>query len=449
MPEAWRCRLLTFGFLLLCSLGSLSAAWQVRNWGDSLSPVDPFSEANTIREARNFLDTGLAANDGLGNVLRPGLYPAEGFEAYPELRAQSVTPSGVYTHYPPGPEYLLYGAMRVLGPHPVARLRLLPLTISWAAAVFFGFSLRRRFGLPAAALVMLACTVLPVFSDADSYLHYDGYAFALLLVEIGVAIGGNTLVWAFAALGFFQGWLSFDYVFLVTLVPGALELAMGRMGIGHTPRRRLALYRCVAAGGGFACAHLLHFAEIWAFHGSFAAAVHDLGDAATYRSGTGGLLQRLGETAFILKYYIVGNYPISTFFWHPDASVPDNWRVFRFAGLTIGIWWLVLTHVFLVVRKLQQRRAQAGQALRPIDNDWLAVSFYGLLPCTVWYVVMLNHAFQHTHFLYRHLFFGFFVYAMFCSVALAKVPVPAWRRAMHASVRPLLVMSQALRKTAL
>jgi hypothetical protein len=35
-------------FLLLCSAGSLLAGWNMRNWGDALSPVDPYSEANAL-----------------------------------------------------------------------------------------------------------------------------------------------------------------------------------------------------------------------------------------------------------------------------------------------------------------------------------------------------------------------------------------------------------------
>ena len=247
-----------------------------------------FSESNAIREARNFLDTGIAADDGLGDVLRPDLYPEEGFQGHPATRAHSLTPKGIYTHYPPGPEYILYVAMRLLGTHPISRLRIVPLMITWLTTLFFGLSLHRRFGTPVAALVMLACAALPMFSAADSFLHYDGYALALLLVEIGLAIGSNILVLPFIVLGFLQGWLSFDYFFLVTLVPGAVELAMPRLDPGHAARKRLALMRCGAAGGGFALAHLLHFAEVWAFFGSFHAALHDLGAAAAYRTGEFG-----------------------------------------------------------------------------------------------------------------------------------------------------------------
>ena len=440
MPEFLRLRLEVLAFVLLCSLGTLAAAWQVRDWGDALSPIDAFSEANAIREARNFMDTGIAANAGLGNVMRPGLYPNEGFEGYPLLAGPSVTPSGVYTHYPPGPEYLLYATMRLLGPEPVSHLRILPLGITWAAAVFFGLRLRRRFGTPVASLVMLACAALPMFSDADSYLHNHGYALALLLVEIGICVGRNAMVLPFLLLGFLQGWLSFDYVFLVTLVPGTLELAMARLGIGHIVRPRLALWRCIAAGAGFAFAHLLHFAEVCAFYGSFHAALQDLTNAAAFRSGADaspGALRRAVLTVCVIWFYFIGHYPVSTFFWHPDAGIVDNWRVCRFAGLTLGAWLAVLTPVFIAARLMQQRRLRPSQPLRLIDNDWLAMNLYGLVPCSIWYVVMLYHALGHTQYLYRHLFFCFFLYVLFCSTALVNELLPAMVRSRNVSIQPV------------
>ena len=449
MPEAFRRSLILVGFVLLCSFGALSAAWQVRNWGDALSPVDAYSEANAIREVRNFLDTGITANDGLGNVLRPGLYPDQGFAGDPAGRAAYLTPSGVYTHYPPGPEYLLYVAMRVLGPQPISHLRVLPLVVCWAAALYLGWSLRKRFGAPVAWLVMLACAALPMFSDADSFLHYDGYALALLLIEIAVSVGCNGLIVPFALLGFVQGWLSFDYAFIVALAPGSIELALARMGIGHVARPRLAVWRCIAAGGGFALAHLLHLAEVAAFYGSFHTALLDLRRAAAIRSGASagdGLLQRVGMTFEVLKHYLVGEYPISTVFWRPDAGLPGNWHVFRFMGLTLGIWWLVLTSGFIIGKRLRHAPPRAGRA---IDEDWLVVSVCSLVPCLLWYIVMLNHSIVHVHFLYRHLFLCFFLFVLFCATALAKELSHVTVRSRAVFAGPLALISSLPRRTAL
>jgi hypothetical protein len=291
----------------------------MRNWGNALSPVDSFSEANVLREVDGFRAQGLAHDAGLGNVLFGTRYPGKGFPNTWELEHNLTTNSGVYTHYPPGPEYLLYVAEAMFGPEPVSRLRLLPLAFSGAAAVFFGLSLRRRFGVIVGWLVMLACLAVAPFHDANSSVHFLGYALALLLVEMGVAVGRNSSRVPFFLLGLAQGWLSFDYVFLVVLVPMAVELSLPCICPAHSARLRLALSRCVLAGVGFLVAHLLHFGEVWVFYGSFSDALTDLQNAARYR---GGLDEEKGILHFIYHglervcFYVVSPYPISVPLWY-------------------------------------------------------------------------------------------------------------------------------------
>jgi hypothetical protein len=225
MNETLARRLWLAAFLLLCCAGSIYEVWKVRDWGEKLS-VDPFSEANELREVDGFRAQGFWHDDGLGNVIFGTRYPDEGFAIFgprnpdgsfsspalaERLRQESsaaldeelrrtLKPNGVYTHYPPGPEYLLYFSEAVLGPEPVSRLRLFPLAMGAAATVFFGLSVRRRFGAVAGWIVILASITVPPFSDAYRSIHEYGYALALLQVEIGVAIGLNRLRWPFLAL---------------------------------------------------------------------------------------------------------------------------------------------------------------------------------------------------------------------------------------------------------
>src|ERR1700722_15995039 len=159
-------------FLLLCSVGSIVSVYQVSDWGNKLSEVDPGSEANVLREVRNFLEGGLTKYYGLGNMTYPGMYPSDGITplsmAQVEdevetgyVREHVLTPAGVYTHYPPGPEYLAYAAARLLGPEPVSHLRLLPIAIGCAAMISLGISVRRRFGPAVGWIVMIACALTP------------------------------------------------------------------------------------------------------------------------------------------------------------------------------------------------------------------------------------------------------------------------------------------------
>src|SRR5258708_26430813 len=105
------------------------------------------------------------------------------------------------------------------------------------------------------------------------------------MIELALAIGRGFGLWAFALLGFLQGWLTFDYFFLVALPPLAVELAMPRIDADYRPRWRLALTRTLLASGGFAAAHWFHFLEVWAYWGSFAAALNDFRSSAAHRAG--------------------------------------------------------------------------------------------------------------------------------------------------------------------
>ena len=62
----------------------------MRNWGDALSPVNPFSEAYALREVDGFRAQGLAHDAGLGNVLFGHRYPGKGFPNTFEFK-QNVT----------------------------------------------------------------------------------------------------------------------------------------------------------------------------------------------------------------------------------------------------------------------------------------------------------------------------------------------------------------------
>jgi hypothetical protein len=429
-------RLGLIAFILLCSAGSLSAVWQASHWGDGLSRVDPFSESNVVREVRHFLEDGFWRNAGLGTVYYPGLYSDQGFESRPH-NEPGVTPDGVYTHYPPGPEWLAYAAAVVLGPTPLWHLRMLPAALTLAATIWFGLQIRRRFGPAVGWIVMAACALTPSFSDAATSLHDHGYEFALLLVEIGLCLDRRPRMLPFLALGFVQGWLSFDYVFLVTFTPLAIVVALARLEHdeggwpAHNAGLSLGVRRCLLAGAGFTIAHLLHFAQVCVFFGSVHATIADLAEAAAHRSGAEadkGVLDHVLNMVALAAYYVVTPVPIRTFFWHPYSESPTSWQGFRFLGMSLGVWWIV------VLACLPLRNAWAARIGAPADRtllkDWLWVSAAGVMPSLMWPLVMLNHGQVHVHFLYRHLFLAFFLWLLFASIAVVKRrPVAAAQRA--------------------
>ena len=258
-------------FLLVCAMGPLSSVWTLPDRGNTLSSLDPATEANELREVRHFLEDGLLKYQGLGKVLYPGLYDNEGFaplfrdaekwDAEPENapyhaehvynRQHVVTKDGVYTHFPPGPEYLLYAAAKLLGPEPVWRLRLLPIALGSASMIFLGLAIRRRFNPLPAWAVMSALAATPSARDLFVGLDSEAYSLALLMVECGVLLGRRAGFLACAVLGFLHGWMSFDFAFLTALSPLAIEAAMPRIDPSYRANWRQALTRAVLAGGGF------------------------------------------------------------------------------------------------------------------------------------------------------------------------------------------------------
>lgn len=403
MHRASISRISLVAFLLLCSLRPVEALYGLSAWGSRLSDVDPYSEANAIRIVRNFLDNGIGKDYGLGNVIYPGLYPDEGFAADPAGTADSVTPSGVYTHYPPGPEYLLYISALVQGTETLGRLRLLPILNAWAIIVFFGWSVYRRFGAAVAWPVMIACLALPTFSDAIPHLHAVGYSFYFFLLSIALALGRKTRFWAFLITGFIQGWITFDYAFLVMLMPVALEIALSRIEQSGGQRLRIGLLRGVAGAAGFTLAHLLHFFQVALFFGSLNGAFEDLAGAASHRSGASfGVIDRLVLTILMLDQYLRADG--RHWFFQRAGDLTGT----RFMGLALGYWWVLLTFGVLGLRS----RAMAIGRSRLLE-DWGIVSLCGLLPSMTWSVAMVNHGAVHTHTLHRHLFFFFFLMLLF------------------------------------
>ena len=410
-------------FLCLCAAGPLFSVWRVHDWGNRLSTVDPYSEANVLREVRHFIEEGPTRYYGLGKVYYPGMYPTEGFAAEPDVSKFGVSVEGIYTHYPPGPEYLAYAAAELFGPEPVSRLRLFPIMLGWAAMTFFGLAIRQRFGAAAGWLVLGACTITPTVTDGFVSLHSQGYALALLLFEIGLTIGGKARLLPFALLGFLQGWLSFDYVFLVTFTPLALELVMPRVDPVYRPDWKRAVSRTILAGGGFAAAHVLHFFQISAYWGTFSAAAGDLAGAAAHRAGmetTHGPFSYLTQAVANSGYYFYGLHPFSAALSPPDPDNIADWSMFRFLGLSLGPWWLLVTVALMIWSHLNPKSPAAS-----LRTGWHVVSAAGMAVTSLWLVVMVNHGLAHRHFLYRHQFLMFFFMILFASVTAHRLWVAA------------------------
>ncbi|MFM2293886.1 MAG: hypothetical protein RLZZ350_299 [Verrucomicrobiota bacterium] len=288
-------------------------------FGNGLALVgDPHSEADALRSASAYAHDGLTSHHGLPRILYGQFFPKDG-TVKDHVRADGTVPlefrvgfpehlasrdEWVYTHYPPGPNLLCGASLTLLGSEQIWRLRLFPLLCGLAACAIFYRSLLRNFGETAGAYLIAACLAAPMFHTMMTGLHYEGWSFALLLLQLTLLLDIFFGSQAFATrhgfvlftLGFAQGWLSFDQFFVVALLA---------VPLGCWPGRNISWQQLIwlvsLPSAGFIAAHGLHFFQVAAELGGWSAARAEFHSTAAERAGTAGnvtYLHLLGQACY-------------------------------------------------------------------------------------------------------------------------------------------------------
>ena len=241
--------------------------------------ADPHAEADTLRAADGYVAEGLDANHLLPRLLyghrfanvgtvkdhvdSQGLVVSDFRQDFPAKMADPD--KWVTTHCPPAAD-LANGVMaRTFGVDPIWRLRLFPTAIGLLALAFFFRTIVRAWGIECGALIALAVVVLPMVLLWLPSLHFQGYAFALLLVQTSVLIRqfwlrdrqGFLFLPTLFLLGLIQGLLSWDHLFLVSLL--TLPWWLLRRADGANPQFSWLFWSVAAPAAGFAFAHIAHF----------------------------------------------------------------------------------------------------------------------------------------------------------------------------------------------
>ena len=371
--------------------------------GNQLSEIaDGFSEADALRAAEGYSVKGFTADAGLPDVAYGNRFPKNGLKALRDWCPDSRR--CIYTHYPPGSSWLTGVMVKAFGIDHLPTLRLLPIGVTLAAMIFFAASLIVAVGRVRAAGAMLLFGGVPLFSNMMHGLHYQSYALAFQLLELGGLLrlyalpagarlprGGLT---ALAAIGFVQGWLGFDYAFLTAFAAVPLWLLSPELD-----RWRL-LWTVLLPGGGFAVAHFLHFAQVAAYWGSVQGAFDDLGRSARYRL-TGDL-----PTICSMPLSGVGGILVEYLF----VQAPSD-RYFGFELMARGA---------LVAALLLVRRGRLGRLSFAAPPRAFLALVAALVVAVLWLVVMRQHAACHRHFLPRHLFYFYFFVVL---IALSSLGV--------------------------
>ena len=406
--------LLTAGFLA----GPVQQAWGLR---DRLAEAaDPYSEANAVRGALAYLHKGLLADASLPETTFGRLYPETGH--LPKYQGERH----VDTHYPPGPTWLAAATRYACGSRPLSCLRALPLAVSGLGAFVLAFALIVTLGMARGLVVSLAAFAVPLYSNMMLGLHYQGYALALLSIQLGGLLflygRGRPLaardVALAGSLGFVQGWLSFDYFFLVAFA--AVPIAVLFSDLREPSSRKQLLALIGVSAGGFAFAHALHFLQVVAYYGDFMAALDDLLAAARQRADPS----------------------LVTDIRRPPAWASDPWMissVFLFVlgkgetyfGFSIGYALLAAVSGLALLGGSRLplpgtgRQLCVGATTRPA---WAIVA--AVIVSCAWISVMSGHAYSHSHFIPRHLFLAWLVLllALLRSLRLEGGPAAGFKR---------------------
>lgn len=378
-----------FGLLFLKELIVLISIY------GNVSPIaDGHSEANAVRGGASFIDLGLAKNSGLPDICHGDLLPKKGGLA--KERTGELACPDVYTHYPPGPEYLVWLGMNVVGKNNWPLIRFIPLFLSLFIGLFY---IRTVFIVAGEGLKGLALSLMlilpPMFTNYMHGLHYQQYAFILLQLQIALSLlfvrtPKLKYLAMFFVIGFIQGWLSFDYAFLASLffIPFFIFYS-NESSLSFVDMIKV----CFASGSGFTLAHVLHFQQVVNYFGSFDAAIEDFRSSAQHRATNAGTKTNAPSEKFVN----VGPLTVMKDYLYRVAG-----RGKYLAVNLINFIWIIVGLRF--VKTLETKKYK--MRFEVTTRDLMAL-LSAIIISAMWSLVMKQHA--HIHgFIARHYYFCYF-----------------------------------------
>jgi hypothetical protein len=377
--------------------------------------ADPHAEADTLRAAEGYVAEGLDANHLLPRLLYGHRFPNDG-TVKDHLDSQGLVPSRfredfpaemtdpnkwVTTHCPPGAD-LINGLMaRTFGVDPIWRLRLFPVTAGLFALAYFFRTIVRAWGVQCGALIAAAVVALPMVLLWLPSLHFQGYALSLVLVQSSLLIRqlwirerqGFVFLPMLFLLGLIQGLLSWDHLFLVSLL--ALPWWLLRRAEGANPPFSGLFWAVVAPATGLALAHILHF---WMaareLHG-WQAAFGEFHRTAAERGGVGE-----GATGH-LRYVLKSLYLYARWCFQPKHNT--NFGPFFAMLLFVAIPTVIFSATEIKFSLRAANRRWQINLIWPGSRNPLVPLAGALLVSTIWLVAMPQHTVGNSHVTVHHL----------------------------------------------
>ncbi len=413
--EPGRTRAITMGAVSLLLLTLLLNLYYLYRCGDGLSRwADGYSEANALRGAEGFTNEGFLKTRGLPDPTYGHRYPKEGI-----IHRSGLDPNDtIYHGYPPGSEWICAVQMRFLGAEHPWRFRIFSTAVGMAAATIFLLALVKTIGAPRALFVYLICLLAPMFTNMTHSLYYHGYAFGLLLVQVAMLLvifaspgplRAGSLLLSFA-LGFLQGWLSFDYCFVVTFAAIPIALLIAPQFDRSVMRKLVPLV--MVTGVGFGLAIGLHFLQSAVYFGSIQRAIEEYAYRSRKTYGVASKLTGYSKVALLRAGLI------------QYAQAYLRWTQL-FSPTSIIVTAATLAAVFLSRASFTVGRRFRLVATFENRPQLVAGIVAGLVVSLMWLFAKPFHAFNHLAFVGRHLFLFYFG----CAMLLARTSVrTSWMR---------------------
>ncbi len=381
----------------------------INTFHGQVSPIaDGYSEANTIRGATFFHEKGLTHFNGLPDTCYTDLFPNKGIKT----RYPTDCSGKAYTHYPPGPEYMGWLGFHLVGLGNFTLLRLLPIFLSILVGIFY---IKTSFSLVSGGtrgLIFVSMLILPpMYSNYMHGLHHQQYAFIMLQTQMCLSILYFTqkawrnvgVILAFVLLGFFQGWMTFDFAFLATLfvVPFYIYFKESQQ-LSFSSLVSIGL----ASGLSFTLSHLLHLYQVSLYYGDMKAALLDFTGSAAHRATNAASLRE----APLIKYNAkeIGPLTVAKDFLYRVAG--------RGKYLSLNLMnfiWIILGLRFIKRIELNKKKWVFEFDLRTRD---LMALLAAVIISSLWSLVMKQHA--HIHgFIARHYYFCYF---FCCLIAVTR-----------------------------
>ncbi len=355
--------------------------------------IDPHSDANCIRAGLGYYDEGFSKFYGLPDMVYD--------------RSTAKSPDRViyiYTHYPDGAELITGLSYYLWGDKDERLLRIIPFLFSSFGMLFFFFCLYRFFEDGRAFWISLFVSILPMFTNMMNNLAYHGYAFSLMLIQLGLGllfykrfISNRRYVILACVCGFAHGLFALDYFFVSSLACSVFYI--WREGIKFD---RTLVKLWVLPAMSFGLAFFFHFLQVVGYSG-LTGAIEDYTKSGLYRLyGEGSTLTWVDVTK--LTPWNVLRVQVDIF-----ISKKENYHG-PVQVLIVGIW--LASFLYKRVRSFKVGPWQFKWSVT--KNDALAISAV-LVVGVLWTLVMRHHSYIH-FFIARH----FFVPLFLCLVVFAQ-----------------------------